>query len=314
MKTLECLVLLCLSGAGPGLSQQPERPPSELLFLENDHLKIGIDKAMGASISWLSWKGHPTNVVNIHDPGRLIQQSYYAGKSLDRREDGQHPSWSPWTWNPIQGGGVGSWAKVVRFDKQDGTLHSETIPKLWDMPNEQAEAVMHQWTSFEPGQASAVMVRNRIVCKRSPDDRWGPPVKRHQEVPAFYFIRSFRHFRSYLGGGEWRDEHQEPGPPWGKANPPRKAMACFNDEGQGIAVFSPGSQRIWNFGPHGKGISTDPEGGPCVHIAPLVTVALGPTSSMEYRYWILVGSASELADGLDRLWKKYESETIKVEP
>lgn len=120
---------------------KPERPKPNLLFIENGVAKVGIDRSMGASITWLSWKGHPENTINIHDPGRLLQQSYYAGKTLDRTADGQSESWSPWSWNPIQGGGVGSWARVTVFRKDsDGRLQSETVPKLWDMPGEEAEA------------------------------------------------------------------------------------------------------------------------------------------------------------------------------
>ena len=141
----------------------PERPESEHLFIENEAMKIGIDRSMGASITWLSWPGHPGNIINIHDPGRLIQQSYYAGKLIDRRADGQHEAWSPWTWNPIQGGGVGSWARVTRFEQlNENRMLSETIPKLWDMPDEEAEAVMLQATEFEPGMPNVVCIQTPL--------------------------------------------------------------------------------------------------------------------------------------------------------
>ncbi len=65
----------------------PERPEPEMLILENEAMKIGIDRSMGASFTWLSWQAHPENIINIHDPGRLIQQSYYAGEKLDRHRD-----------------------------------------------------------------------------------------------------------------------------------------------------------------------------------------------------------------------------------
>src|SRR5688572_11743353 len=74
----------------------------ELLLLDNGTVKVGIDRAKGAAITWLSWTAYPKNAVNIADPGRLIQQSYYAGLRLDRKADGQHKAWSPWAWNPIQ--------------------------------------------------------------------------------------------------------------------------------------------------------------------------------------------------------------------
>jgi len=290
----------------------PDRPEPDLLFLENETMKIGIDRSMGASITWLSWQAQPENIVNIHDPGRLIQQSYYAGKPLDRQADGQHKAWSPWTWNPIQGGGVMSWARVTRFQlHEDRMLISETIPKLWDMPDEEAEALMVQTTQFERDMPNVVMVRNRLVCKRADDDRWGPAVPRHQELPACYFTSAFRHIESYLGKGEWRREQQPPGPPWGKATPPLNVMACFNDHGQGVAVFSPVADAHWNFGPHRnftpKATSTD---GPCVHLAPIATVRLGPKSTLEYRYWMVVGDKAEITRRIDALLARYPDEKL----
>lgn len=315
MHSVRCIVI-ALSILWPTVSTAalPERPKPDLLFLENEAMKIGIDRSMGASITWLSWQAQPDNIINIHDPGRLIQQSYYAGKPLDRQADGQHEAWSPWTWNPIQGGGVMSWARVTRFQMlEDRILVSETIPKLWDMPDEEAEALMVQTTRFEAGMPNVVCIHNRLVCKREDDDRWGPPVPRHQELPACYFTSAFRHVESYLGNGEWRREHQPPGPPWGKATPPLNVMACFNDEGQGVAVFSPVADAHWNFGPHRKFTpKAKPTDGPCMHLAPIATVRLGPTSTLEYRYWMVVGNKEEITRRIESLLTKYPDEELVV--
>lgn len=285
----------------------------DLLTLDNGSVKVGIDREKGASITWLSWSDYPKNMVNVADPGRLIQQSYYAGKSLDRNADGQSKAWSPWTWNPIQGGGISSWARVNEF-KRLGTdsLFAETIPKLWDMPNEEAAASMRQWTAFEPNMQNVVVVRCEFVSNRGEDDRWGAAIPRHQEVPACYFARNFEVVRSYLGNGEWRAETQPPGPPWGHANPPRNAMAVFNSGGDGVAVFSPVSTEHWNFGPHGAGASDDPTAGPCMHVAPLDLVSLGPKSSYGFRYWLIVGREEQLEASLDLLWDKYSGERAKI--
>jgi hypothetical protein len=216
-KPLQFSAILLLSLFLPFQAITLERPKPELLFLENEYMKIGIDKSMGASITWLTWKLHQENSVNIHDPGRLIQQSYYAGKSIDRQAEGQSKSWSPWSWNPIQGGGINSWARVTQFEKKDNkALISETIPKLWDMPNEEAEATMFQRTEFEPDMPNVVTVFNRFISKRKENDRWGPGSSRHQELPALYFTSQFRNIETYLGKGNWRREEQPAGPPWGK--------------------------------------------------------------------------------------------------
>ncbi len=286
----------------------------DLLTLENTVAKVGIDRERGAAITWLSSAAYPKNIVNLADPGRLIQQSYYAGKSRDRKVDGQSEAWSPWTWNPIQGGGVGSWARATEFNKsKDGlTLFSETIPKLWDMPDEKAAARMRQWTSFEPEMPDVVVVRCELTCLRDADDPWGPAALRPQEIPACYFTRNFNQMKSYLGKGKWRTESQLPGPPWGKANPPKDSMAFFEPGGQGVAVYSPCSKGHWNFGPHAAGQSDDPLAGPCMHVAPLDRVKLGPDSIYRFRYWLIVGDQAAIAKRLDALIGKYSQEQAEL--
>ena len=301
------LILALISILHPSFAADLTRA-EDLLVLDNGTAKVGINRAMGASITWLSWAAYPKNMVNSADPGRLIQQSYYAGKSLDRKADGQHPAWSPWTWNPIQGGGVGSWARVNEFKRlDDQTLYSETVPKLWDMPNEEASALMHQWTAFEPAMPNVIAVRCELISKREDNDRWGPAKPSPQEIPACYFTRNFDTVKTYLGNGEWRSESQPAGPPWGTTKPPRNAMALFNAAGQGVAVFSP-TATTWNFGPHGTNGSDDPAAGPCMHVAPVTRINLGPKSIYRYRYWLIVGTENQLATRLNELWGKYSED------
>ena len=281
----------------------------ELLTIDNGTVKVGIDRAKGASITFLSWAGYPKNVVNIADPGRLIQQSYYAGLRLDRTADGQSRDWKPWSWNPIQGGGVSSWARVNEFKQIDGqTLFGETVPRLWDMPDEDAAALMRQWTGFESGMENVISVRCEFIARREPGDRWGPAKPAHQEIPACYFTRNFDLVKSYMGEGKWRDESHAPGPPWGHVRPPRSALACFEAGGQGVAIFSPAATLEWNFGPHGNGASADPTAAPCMHVAPLHLVSLGPKSTFRYRYWLVVGTEAEIVKSLDQLWKNHSTE------
>lgn len=295
----------------PGAQPVPN-PTEDLLLLDNGVIKIGIDRAKGASITQLSWAGYPKNMVNGYDPGRLIQQSYYAGRRVDRKAEGQHQAWSPWSWNPIQGGGVGSWAKVNRFERlPDGRLFGETVPKLWDMPDEEAKALMRQWTGFEPGMPDVVVVQCELVSSREDGDRWGSAGSSPQEVPATYFTRNFDTFKSYLGDGRWQEEASKVGPPWSHATPARKAMACFNRAGQGVAIFSPNAV-TWNYGPHAGGRSDDPLAGPCVHIAPVTRAELRPRSTFRYRYWLVVGDANQIARRLEQLWVKYADERAEL--
>lgn len=270
--------------------------------IDNGTAIVGIDREKGGAIAWLSWRGHPGNAVNLSDPGRLIQQSYYAGRMLDRRHEGQHAAWSPWSWNPIQAGGVGSWARMTRFERSaDGGLVGETAAKLWDMPDEEAEAVIRQTTRFEPGFANVVRLECELECRRQDGDRWGPAEPRHQELPAIYLTRSFATVRSYLGAGRWRDEQIPPGPPWGRVKPPQAVIACFDAAGRGVAVWSPEATEAWNVGPHGAGVSDDPAAGPCMHVAPIVTARLDPRSVFRFRAWLIVGDEPAITQAVDAL-------------
>ncbi|MCL4483738.1 MAG: hypothetical protein M1445_14200 [Bacteroidetes bacterium] len=61
-------------------------------IIDNGNLTLKLDLTRGGAISYLSLSGSTRSIVNIADEGRYIQQSYYAGKSLDRKADGQSPS------------------------------------------------------------------------------------------------------------------------------------------------------------------------------------------------------------------------------
>ena len=56
---------------------------TETAYLDNGTLRMGTPTTQGGSINFLAPSGGG-NLVNWHDPGRLIQQSYYAGSKLNR--------------------------------------------------------------------------------------------------------------------------------------------------------------------------------------------------------------------------------------
>lgn len=293
---LVAVVAVCVSGGVVVVAAE------SLETLDNGTVRVGIDTAKGGAIAWLSWRGHPGNAVNVHDSGRLIQQSYYAGASLERRAHGQHEAWSPWPWNPIQAGGVASWARVTRFERTAaGELTCDTVPKLWDMPDEEADALIRQSTSLHPTLANVVVLRCEIECRRREGDRWGTAVPRHQELPACYFTRSFGTIKTYSGDGRWQEERIPAGPPWGRVKPPRAVVACFDAAGQGVAIVSPEAKEPWNVGPHGGGASDDPAADPCMHVAPIATARLGPRSVLRFHAWLVVGDERAIKAAVDEV-------------
>jgi hypothetical protein len=47
-------------------------------------------------------------------------------------------------------------------------------------------------------------------------------------------------------------------------------------------------------------------------MAPIATVRMGPQTTLDYRYWLVVGSKEEVAASFDVLLKKYSDEKIKL--
>jgi hypothetical protein len=114
-----------------------------MIEADNGVLKLKLDLSRGGAICYVSLSGSDENLVNIFDEGRYIQQSYYAGKFLDRQKEGQSPRWSPWPWNPIQvGDAFGNRAEILDYIQKEDILYVKCTPMLWDMNNKPAEAIM----------------------------------------------------------------------------------------------------------------------------------------------------------------------------
>jgi len=116
---LKCATLfLVILMPGFGLMAQNE------IEVDNDTLHLKLDLTRGGAINYISKSGSTRSIVNIADEGRYIQQSYYAGKTLNRIADGQNPAWSPWSWNPIQvGDSYRNRAQILEHSTNGNTLY-----------------------------------------------------------------------------------------------------------------------------------------------------------------------------------------------
>lgn len=285
------------------LALRATAPSDSVLELRNSCITLRQDLRRGGSICHISANGTPRNLVNIFDEGRYIQQSYYAGKRVDRRHEGQSPNWSPWQWNPIQGGNYNrKGARIVKWEKSDSALYIACVPMLWDMDAHEAEALMEQWTSLE---GNTIKVKNRISCHRGKDIYGKKAVKNDQEIPAIYPISSLKHLYSYFGSKPFSDDALDnpevteikmgvPGSFWGKyPNVTEKWMAFVDDNMWGMGVYSPKAARFLagRFSPHTDGealsIATS-------YIAPLCTAALTRNSVFEYEYYIVIDSLPQI--------------------
>ncbi|MCK5861662.1 MAG: hypothetical protein KAH38_04200 [Candidatus Hydrogenedentes bacterium] len=262
------------------------------LSLDNGVIHIGVETdEYGGAISYLSLSGETRNLINNHDRGRQIQQSYYAGQGLDRTAEGQHPSWSPWTWNPIQvGDAYENSSQVMEANKQGNEIYVKTQPLLWDMNNELAECYFETWITLDKSTAH---VHNKITIFRT-DDLWTTVANRHQEMPALYSIADLHRIFAYEGNDPFTKaalrEITGSQPPswehWGQSLPTEKWAALVDNTLWGIGVYN-GDADLFAGGLNGM-----PGGGEfdafAGYITPIGIEALDKDTILEYEYDIIV--------------------------
>ncbi len=269
------------------------------LVTDNGILTLKLDLTRGGAISWLSLSGSDRSLVNIADEGRYIQQSYYAGKSLDRKAEGQAPRWSPWSWNPIQvGDAFRNRARILTSSKNGNELYVKCIPMQWDMNNKPAEAEMEQWTTL---LGNVVEVRNRLTCHRT-DSIYGDGLVCDQELPAVYPISALKKLYTYQGNTPFAKASLQELPVvnlssgfWGRYDDVTENWMAFTDGNRwGIAVYNPLCIRFLAglAGVSGK----ESRDGSTSYIAPVKKEILHKNSVYEYRYYLLIGNLEEMRE------------------
>jgi hypothetical protein len=287
--------------------------PTENGILDNGTLRLESAYANGCSFTHFSGPSG-SNLINIHDQGRLIQQSYYAGASLDRTSEGQSSSWSPWPWNPIQGGdasGKSSEVLEVSASEFGGGVFTRTVPLLWDMTTgEKGQCLMDQWNEFEPGMSNVVRVTCRLIVDRDEGDIWGAARNRHQELPAVYFIRNLSKVVSFTNsvpwsGGAVSELSYSPGPPWFQADPSEYWIAMVDPATDaGVGLFSPVESVHWNYGAAGN-TPGGPTSSSTMHMAPVGAVMMAPNHILIYRYWLIYGDLAEIRNRVYELHARH---------
>lgn len=285
---------------------------ASMLQIKNRHITLRQDLTRGGAICFVGRKGEPRNYVNVSDEGRYIQQSYYAGNSIDRKAEGQSAFWSPWPWNPIQ---VGDYkrnrAQMLECYCWGRSTYVKCIPMLWDMDNRPAEAEMEQWTTLKGNVAH---VRCRLTCHRT-DSIYNDVSENQQEIPAVYPISSLNHLYAYRGPHPFasepvdtveveelrfgQDEHG-----WGSYDDINEQwMAFVGDDGWGIGVYSPSATRFLA-GRYQPSRSGEAEDDATSYIAPIRMQHMHKQCIVEYEYYLIFGTIDEIRRAVYRLRPK----------
>lgn len=285
MKTIKhLLLLLCVVYSSTAIGQP--------ITLNNGVIKIQLDLSSGGAISYLSDAGNSYNVVNIHDKGRYIQQSYYNGQQINRTAAGQHPNYSPWNWNPIQAGDVyGNTAQIVTYSATSSQLYVKTRPKLWDMNNELCQCYFETWVTLE---GTAAKVRNKLTTFQT-DNIWTPQPS-HQELPAVYTRGDLYKLYSYQGSSPWTQgaltQTNNSGPPWVYWTNNELWAALVNSNNWGVGVYNANATQY--VGGFSGSIGGGPTGNSTGYFSPLRTITLSKNGTFEYEYYLILGNLTDI--------------------
>lgn len=282
------------------------------ITIGNSKICLKQDLTRGGAINYIARADQDRNMVNIHDEGRYIQQSYYAGKTVNRQDEGQSPTWSPWAWNPIQVGDYArNRAKILDSQHSRNSSYVKCIPMQWDMNNHPAEAIMEQWTSIK---GCVIHVKNRLTCQRT-DTLYGEGIKCSQEIPAVYLISALKNLHSYFGPTPFEGMPTEQtevkqiiiGDPehfWGRYPTVTEQWMAFTDDNDwGVAVYSP-SATSFLAGRFDDDVNGDANSAATSYIAPIRSQILMKDSIVEYEYYLVVGTLEQMRKEIYKINKR----------
>ncbi len=285
-------ILTFLCAASVSLAESPIPKPAESWsYLENGLLRIGVDQSRGAGIGFLALSEDNRNLLNHHDTGRFIQQSYYGNK------DGSMWAKKPWCYNPVQGGSYkGEQSKILAFRKTDKELYAKIEPLHWANAKTCPEAIMQEWITLEGPVAK---VRMRMDFTGETQER-----ATHQEMPAMFVDfdlphlvfekegKLVRHVPVFLGNGV--------GPQ--KITYETGWLAYVDDKDFGIGICTPGTKNAVNYRHRGNG-KTGPTGSACSYVAPIRTLKLTKGEAVDYEFYLTIGSLDEIRARFEKLGK-----------
>ena len=309
--------------------------PDKNVYLQNSEYKIGVNLLWGGALDYLEdldsdvqavlvdgitkvdsnaserygvrSVNNKVNLINRHDTGRLVQQSYYGTFDCDAYQSamyGEHK----WNYNPVQGGNqYNESSKIVDLTVGDDYIYIKCRPLDWAKPAEDiSPSYMEATYSICDG---AVEVSCRFV-----DFSGYPEYYTTQELPAFYCIEPFNRFVYYNGDAPWTGDknysYQNELIFWPDAGYPNfqttenwSAFIGEFDDSFGIGIYTP---HHGNFlaGVLARETTTDKDPSLAPTTSYIATVKHNTFRSFvpsEYNYYIATGTVDEMRESFDNL-------------
>ena len=207
-----------------GVSVFNREVPDTVTYFENESIKIGVNMEWGGALSYyedldsnvqaVSDNGiiridsnasqrygteslnDSVNLINCHDTGRLVQQSYYGTENYEMGFfDGRYCAY-----NPVQGGNqFNDSSKIVDLRIDEDSVYVKCRPLDW--------AKEKEYITDSYMEATYTLCGDMLKTScRFVDFSGYDPASRNQEIPAFYGAATMDNLYYYDGNAPWTDD------------------------------------------------------------------------------------------------------------
>jgi len=318
---------------GIGLYEKEKMPNT--LYISDNNLKLGINLNWGGGIEYLErlnanveavrlgnsqvkvskdaqakYGGtlltKNVNLINRHDTGRSVQQSYYGsrgnGDGYEKWFYAGGNDW--WPYNPVQGGNVfNESSKIVEYKITENEIYVKCQPLDWAKPRE------YITPSYMEQRYTLVNGTVKSLCRFTDYSPYNHP-EADQEIPALYCIEPLNSYRYYGGANPWendlaisrKDDLAFWVPDYPRFNTTEYWSAFTNDEtdGFGLAMYVPDNKStLVGIFKRGEYIQNDPSlSDPASYIAVVSRLRIKQFIPLEYSFLLTAGNLSEMRQAI----------------
>ena len=281
-----------------------EVPGDRTAYIENDRYKVGVKLEWGGGLCYFRDKQNTAydNLLNCHDTGRLVQQSFYGPIEIEGYQNGFFMD-NKWRYNPVQGGDqYGNTSKLVALEQTKDMIRVVCRPLDWaqnNMPTQTYYTSIYRLTEY------GLEAENTAI-----DFLLTPWTPCTQELPAFYTISALRTFTFYDGDDPWTDgklrEEKDLGfwagkPAFALKKGNTENWSSWTDEnGYGIGLYSPVAKSLLA-GRYMYNGTNKAEDDPTNYVAPLAETPLCFDEPFTYSYYLTTGTVNEIRSTFRKL-------------
>ncbi len=309
--------------------------PDENVYLQNSEYKIGVNLLWGGALDYLEdlnsdvqavkvngiirvdskaaerygtkSVNNNVNLINRHDTGRLVQQSYYGTFDCDMYEGGWYGE-NKWNYNPVQGGNLyNESSKIVDLAVGDDYIYIKCRPLDW------AKTAADITPSYMEATYTLGNGVVEVAC-RFVDFSGYPATTTTQELPAFYCVEPLNRFVYYNGSSPWTGDtnltYRDDLIFWPDAGYPMfdttENWAGFMgefDDSFGIALYVP-HKASFLAGIYDRERTTETDPSVSIstsYIAAVDTYEFSSFNPKEYSYYISTGTVGEIRESFNGL-------------